>query len=106
MSDTLASQQVSWWSVHEFVSAVLDQVNGWPLVGTSAWCSLADEDPQKWVALLDAAQHWALRVETAQESRCEASRDVSDAADWRAIAREVSVRRAFYERRPWLRRAS
>jgi len=59
------SQQVSWWAVHEFVSAVLDQVNGWPMAGTPAWCSLAYDDPRKWAVGLAfvvaglAAQVWA-----------------------------------------------
>jgi hypothetical protein len=84
-----ASQQVSWWSVHEFVSAVLDQVNGWPMAGTPAWCSLAHDDPQKWAALLDNAQHHALRVETCQAARANASHDVSGAADWSAVSRRI-----------------
>jgi hypothetical protein len=100
------SQQVSWWSVHEFIGAVLDQANGYPMAGTPAWCSLAHDDPQKWASLLDAAQHWALRVETCQEARAEASRDVADAEDWSAIAREVRDRNDFYTARPWLWRAA
>ena len=108
MSDTLAiaSQQVSWWSVHQFVSAVLDQANGWPLVGTSAWCSLADDDPQKWAALLDAAQHWALRLETCQEARVDAGKAVAGAVDWAALSREINQRTDFYAARPWLRRVA
>lgn len=99
------SQQVSWWSVHEFVAAVLNQVNGWPTAGTPAWCSLARDDPRKWAALLDGAQHWALRVETWQEAHAEASRAVSDAIDWPALSREINRRTDFYASRPWLRRA-
>jgi hypothetical protein len=88
------SQQVSWWSVHEFVSAVLDQANGWPLVGTPAWCSLAHDDPQKWAALFDAARHHALRIEANQQALAETSRDISGAADWPAIATEIFQRRS------------
>jgi hypothetical protein len=87
--NTPASQQVSWWSVHEFVGAVLNQVNDWPMLGTPAWCSLAHEDPRKWAALLDGAQHWALRVETCQEARGEAARAVSRAVDWPKVSREL-----------------
>jgi hypothetical protein len=83
------SQQVSWWSVHEFVGAVLNQVNDWPTLGTPAWCSLTHEDPRKWAALLDAAQHWALRVETCQEARGEAGRAVSEAVEWPKVSREL-----------------
>jgi len=82
-----ASQQVSWWSVHEFVAAVLNQVNDWPMLGTPAWCSLAHDDPRKWAAVLDGAQHHALRLELNQEARAEASRAVSAAADWPKVAR-------------------
>jgi hypothetical protein len=103
---TTESQQVNWWSVHEFVTAVLSQANGWPVAGTPAWCSLAHDDPAKWAALLDGAQHWALRVESAQQSRAEASRAVAAAADWPRIAREINQRKDFYAARPWLRRAA
>ena len=96
MSAGLASRSVSWWSVHEFISAVLDQVNGWPMLGTPAWCSLARDDPRKWAALLDGAQHHALRVETAQLARADASHDVSEAADWSSIATQMVQRNGVY----------
>ncbi len=101
----LASQQVSWWSVHEFVAAVLNQVNNWPMLGTPAWCSLAHDDPRKWAAVLDGGQHHALRLELNQEARAEASRAISTAADWPEVAREIQQRNDFYAARPWLRRA-
>jgi hypothetical protein len=101
-----SSQQVSWWSVHEFVQAVLNQVNDWPTLGTPAWCSLANDDPRKWAAVLDGGQHHALRMETAQQAMAEASRDVSAAADWSQVAREVQRRNSFYAEKPWLRRAA
>ncbi|MGH3628099.1 MAG: DUF2742 domain-containing protein [Mycobacterium sp.] len=100
----LESQQVSWWSVHEFVDAVLNQVNDWPMLGTPAWCSLTHDDPRKWCALLDAAQHWALRIETSQEARAEASRAVSGAVDWDAVGRQIRTHADFYRARPWLKR--
>jgi hypothetical protein len=53
---------------------------------------------------LDAAQHWALRVETCQQAQCEASHDVSAAADWSAIARQMFIRNQFYAAKPWLKR--
>ena len=105
-ADSSGSRQVNWWSVHEHVAPRLTRVGSWPLVGTPAWCALPDDDPAKTAALLDAAQHWALRVETCQQHRCEASRDVSAAADWSAIAREMLARNEFYTQRPWLKRVS
>jgi hypothetical protein len=110
----IASQQISWWSVHEFVAAVLDQVNDWPMLGTPAWCSLTHDDPRKWAALLDGAQHWALRVDSCQEARGEGGRAISaaplftnsgDPVDWSAIARERLKLNAFFAARPWLKRA-
>ena len=102
------SQQVSWYSVHEFVEAAIRQaeVNSWPMAGTPAWCSLADGDPRKWAALFDAGQHWALRVETSQEARRQASADIAETADWDAIGRAHQKRADFYAERPWLRRAA
>jgi hypothetical protein len=100
------SQQVSWWEVHEFVATVLNRVNDWPMLGTPAWCSLAHDDPRKWAALLDGAQHWALRVDTCQAAMAEASRDISTAADWKAIAGEIRDRREFYAKRPYLKRVA
>src|SRR5215217_2197631 len=89
IDDTTGSQQVSWWAVHDFVAAVLNQVNGYPTAGTPAWCSLAHDDPKKWAAVLDAGQHHALRIELAQEVRAAASREVAAVADWSAAARAV-----------------
>jgi hypothetical protein len=66
------------------------------MVGTPLWCALDDDDPVKIAALFDAAQHWALRVETHQRTLAEASRAVSEAEDWTAIATEISRRREVY----------
>lgn len=47
------SQQASWWPTHEFLAAVLVQVNTGPLpiAGTPSWCALAGDDPNKLLAL-------------------------------------------------------
>jgi Protein of unknown function (DUF2742) len=84
----IGSRQVDWWSVHEYVDARLADVASWPMAGTPEWCALDDTDPAKTAALLDAAQHWALRMETCQQARCEASKAIAAAADWKAIAWE------------------
>jgi hypothetical protein len=105
MSAGIESRQVAWWPVHEFVAARIgDVIKSCPLLGTPAWCDLADDDPRKIAAVLDAAQHWALRLDVHQQQLAEASRDVSGAADWSAIAVQKLRRDAFYEQRPWLRR--
>jgi len=90
------ARAVSWWSVHEHVAPLLDQVGDWPMAGTPAWCDLDDDDPVKLVALLDAARHWALHLEINQQALAEASRDVSVAADWRSVANEIRRRRHVY----------
>lgn len=79
---------MSWWSVHEFVAARTAGLD-FPTAGTPDWCALADDDARKLAAVLDAGQHHALRMETAQESLAEASKAVAAAADWPAIAQEV-----------------
>jgi hypothetical protein len=96
MNPATSSQQVSWWSVYEYVAARVQQVKQWPLVGTPAWCLLDDDDPVKTAAVFDAAQHFALRVETCQQQRCDAAHELSAAADWRAIATEVARHREVY----------
>lgn len=102
----VTSQQVSWWSVHEFVAERLALVKSWPRAGSPAWCLLDDHDPAKWAALLDDAQHHALRVETAQEGACQASRAIADSETWGEVGRQILVRRAFYTFRPWLKRVA
>jgi hypothetical protein len=101
----VSSQQVAWWSVHEFVDPLLGRTGSWPMAGTPEWGVLADSDPVKWAALLDAAQHWALRVEMCQTAEIDASHAISAAADWAAIGRAIRDRNEFYAQRPWLKRA-
>jgi hypothetical protein len=108
--------------VHEYVTAALDRVNNFPMVGTAEWCALADNDPAKLAAVFDAAQHWALRVETAQHeaeqldawladqsrlyAECDASQAISAAADWSAIAQWIRDRDEFYTKYPYLKRVA
>jgi hypothetical protein len=89
-AEELSSSQVDWWTVHQFVVVWLDRVEAWPMAGTPQWANLPAHDPRKWASLLDAARHWSLRVDTCQEAKAEAGRDVSGAADWKAIAHQVA----------------
>src|SRR5262249_6873237 len=52
-----SSREVSWWTVHEFVTGLLAAVGDWPMVGTPQWRDLPDGDPRKLASLLDAARH-------------------------------------------------
>jgi hypothetical protein len=90
------SQQTSWWSVHEHVAPMLEQVGSWPAIGTPAWCQLPDDDPAKVAALYDAARHWALRLECHQFARREASRDIAAGTNWSGIAQSVRARAGVY----------
>ena len=99
----LSSQQVNWLTVHDYVAPMPRRTGSWPMAGRPAWCALPDGDPAKTAAMLDAASHWALRLESCQAAQCEASRAVSAAADWSAIAKQAFILRALYEHRPWLR---
>lgn len=100
----LTSRQVDWWTVHEFVAPALSRAGSWPMAGTPAWCQLADDDPRKLAALLDAARHWALRVDTCQDESAQASRAISEADDWSAAARRLQDRADFIASHPWAAR--
>lgn len=91
----LASQQVSWSDVHSFVLRRLQTVRDWPLAGSPAWCDLGDCERVKWASLLDASQHWVLRLEYFQTVEADASSDISAAGDWAGIARTLARRDAF-----------
>jgi hypothetical protein len=106
MTYALASQQVSWLTVHDFAAPRLRRVGDWPMAGSPVWCELGDRDPDKWASVLDAAQHFALRIETCQQALCGASRAISAAEDWLAVARIAKCRGEFYSARPWLSRGA
>ena len=99
----MTSQHVSWWTVREFVAAHI-QADHWPMVGTPAWCLLDDDDPVKLAAVLDAASHWALRVETCQQAYADAGGEISAAADWSHIAEHIRTEDEFYAAHPWMKR--
>jgi hypothetical protein len=91
--EATTSRSVDWWAVHQLVAPLLGSIGTWPVAGSIAWRQLDDDDPRKWAALLDAARHWALRIETAQAASAQASQNVSAATDWSAIARSHQSRR-------------
>ena len=101
-----ASQQVSWWEVHQYRGRVLKSydIQTFPIVGTPAWCALPDGHPVKLVAALDAAQHWALRLDTAQAARCQAAQNIAGSTDWKAVAKSHREHSEFLAANPWARR--
>lgn len=104
--DPLGSRSVDWWSVHTFVADTLAAAGAWPMAGTLEWQQLPDDHPAKWAALLDAAQHHALRVELAQEAQADAAKAVAAAADWNGIARELTTLNTYRASRPWTKRTA
>lgn len=97
------SQEVSWWSVHQFISAVVEQANtALPSAGTPSWRALDDGDPRKLLAVAVAGEHHALRVEIAQEQRAQAAEDVWGGENWSEVAQQMLRRREIDE----IRRAS
>ncbi|OBG75332.1 hypothetical protein A5700_01805 [Mycobacterium sp. E1214] len=99
---------MDWWSVHEHVERTAQRlgIHGWPTAGTAEWRELDDRDPAKILAVLDAGQHHALRMEVAQTAMAEASQAISAAADWAQISLEIRQRNDFYQAKPWLKRAA
>lgn len=83
------SQQVSWWPVHEFITALVSHTTNLPTAGTPAWQALDDADPVKLIALALAGSHHVLRVETAQELLAESAKDIAKAVDCTALAQRI-----------------
>ena len=97
-----ASQMVSWVPVLEFAqqlaaAAGIDLIAaGNALPGTPRWCGMADDDANKLLSLILGGVREALRHDTAQQCRAEASRAVSGSADWSQISREMLQRNDVY----------
>jgi len=104
----MASAQVSWEETHRFIEVALARTNAGalPAAGTPEWCAISDDDPRKLLALAVAGEHHVLRVDVAQTALAQASRDVSAAAHWSKIGREVKQLNEFRSSRPWLKRRS
>jgi hypothetical protein len=83
------SREVAWSPVYDLVAPLLGEPGLVP--GAPAWCDLDDRDPAKWQALLWAAVWWAVSQDARQTALAEASRAISAAADWPAIARPRSA---------------
>lgn len=101
MTKHIHAQSVSWLSVQAWAGPFLDTAGSYPMIGTPEWQALPDSDRRKWAAAVDAARHWALRLETCQEARAEASRAVAGAADWSRVAQEMQQLAEFRTANPW-----
>jgi len=96
LSRAVSSRQVDWYRVYSFVAPLVERLGPLPWPGTPTWCELSDHDPRKTGAVLLAGVLWALNEDARQDAQAEASCDISEAADWPAIARELHARRAVY----------
>ncbi len=85
-----ASQQVSWWPVHEFVEAL--DLPELPFPGTVAW--LGASDAVKALACIAAAEHYALLLDTRQEHLAAASKAIAAGENWAAVARSIHRRQS------------
>ena len=101
-----SSTEVSFSVVHDFVRRRIGHLADIPLLGTPAWHELGDDDELKLAAVLDGGQHHALRLELGQTARAEAGKDISGAADWKAIAQEWSELNAVRAANPWAKRVA
>jgi hypothetical protein len=101
-----SNRLVAWFEVVLWRDRMLERlgVQNFPMVGTPAWCALPDDHPVKLAAAFDAAQHWALRVDTDQEAQAAASQAILGAEDWSAIAKVNRGRAEFAAANPWARR--
>lgn len=79
--------------VHELVAPILQEVPAWPVAGTLCWAELADTDPAKWCALLDAARYQALQMQVRQEHLDDAAKSIAGSREW-ADVRADSQRHA------------
>lgn len=95
-SPIIQSRSVAWWPVHLYVLPLLEEVGSWPMAGTLTWQQLHDNDPAKAAAIFDAAQHHALRVETAQAALAKASHGISGTTNWPGVARAIRRRNEVY----------
>lgn len=84
----LASRQVDWWPVHEFVAAL--HLPELPFPGTPAWQHASDA--VKAMACIAAAPHYALLLDTRQEHLAETSKSIAAGENWAAVARSITRR--------------
>lgn len=98
---TPASQEVSWWIVHEFLEAVVSQANFGPVpaAGTPAWAELASGDPRKLLSVAIDGEHHVLRKQIGQEQRAQAAEDVWGGENWTDVAQTVKRRHEIDELR-------
>lgn len=93
-STLISSRQVNATEVYLFVDRMLKQlgIKHFPAAGIPAWSALDDDDPAKLAGVLVYAAPHAWQIEQVQEAVRDASRAISTAVDWSAVAQEIRTR--------------
>lgn len=92
---TPASRQVNWYETFRYAERLaanhgVDLLDHHHLVaGTPRWCGMDDDDARKLMALVLGGIREAVANDTRQAALAQASRRVSAAADWSAVARSI-----------------
>ncbi|WP_062393925.1 DUF2742 domain-containing protein [Gordonia phthalatica] len=101
---------VNWDAVHPYVRRVLGGKYGSvPILGTTEWQQLEDDDPAKVASIIVAGDRWALEehlLEKAAQRAAlkDAAVEASQELDWARVAKGIADRDAFYRQHPDLRR--
>lgn len=86
----MTSRQVAWEPVHRLLAPLLGEPGLAP--GTPAWADLDDDHPDKWRAVFWSSVWWSVAEDARQDAAAEASREISAAGDWAAVARRMQRR--------------
>lgn len=81
------NRQIAWFDVYQFVAPHLPSQIVLP--GTPAWLDLDDTDPLKRRNLLWPVIWWCLEQDARQTALADASRQISTAAPWAALAQRI-----------------
>lgn len=88
-----ASKQVNWHETYLYAERLAAShgvaLNHQLIAGTPSWCGMADHDARKLMALILGGVREAIQNDARQEALADASREVSTAADWPAVAQRV-----------------
>ncbi|MET4432394.1 DUF2742 domain-containing protein [Mycolicibacterium sp. 624] len=87
------SRQVNWFEVHSYAARLATShgvaLDHHLIPGTPQWCGMPDDDARKLLALVLGGVREALHHDVVQEHRAAASREISSAGGWSAVAQTV-----------------
>lgn len=97
----LASRQVNWYETFCYAERLaanhgVDILEHHLVAGSPRWCEMPDDDARKLMALVLGGIREALGHDANQTSLVDASRAVSAAEDWPAIAHGIGRRNGVY----------